>query len=345
MAISMHQCDVTIVLATHNRPEHLRVAVSSALAQTHTNWRLLVLADGCDKRTKDVVSHVGDDRVIFVDLSVRFFEQAGPNSIGMLLARSPWIALLNHDDIWLPDHLEHSLRTLKQTGADLCMAEAAVTRGPTEQFSHIDSECRLSKAFTDVNGFEPVSRWVFRRDVVDSVGPWSLAGDIYRMPIEDWLIRAWRNGVRSVSSDRVTVVRLTNARLSYAEPAQAHRNLFDRLSMVGPDEFRREIQRSIDHSRSGNSGAPNRPKRIKTGRAPRPVRRILKNPVTAEIFRMTGFDAFSLAAYFGQGKGAYLTDMLTARTGESLPSGLDLMAAVEAARAELDRHLQRTEAM
>ena len=119
--------NITIVIATHNRPDCLRLAVESALRQTHTRWRMLVLGDGCDARTPNALQDIADPRVSYIDLPVRFGEQSGPNSVGMSLATTDWIAFLNHDDLWLPDHLEYALEKLARSGADLFLGQAAFT--------------------------------------------------------------------------------------------------------------------------------------------------------------------------------------------------------------------------
>jgi hypothetical protein len=65
------------------------------------------------------VGSFGDERVRFVDLPRNCGEQSGPNNECLRLARGRYIALLNHDDLWTPRHLEVCTAGIERTGADL----------------------------------------------------------------------------------------------------------------------------------------------------------------------------------------------------------------------------------
>jgi glycosyltransferase involved in cell wall biosynthesis len=117
--------EITIVLSTYDRPDALQYTIESVQAQTIENWVLLVVGDACGPETEDVVAEFRDPRIKYVNLPERCGEQSGPNSVGLALADTDYIALLNHDDIWLPDHLEIGLDGLKRSSADLFVSRAA----------------------------------------------------------------------------------------------------------------------------------------------------------------------------------------------------------------------------
>ena len=326
--------NITIVIATHNRPDCLRVAVESALRQTHTRWRMLVLGDGCDARTPKALKDIVDPRVLYIDLPVRFGEQSGPNSVGMSLAITEWIAFLNHDDLWLPDHLEHALQKLTQTGADFFLGRAIFTEANATP-AQIVSEHRLWQAFRTGELFEPASRWVFQRSLVERVGLWRMATTLYRTPIEDWLLRAWRKNVIAVGGDVVTVVRVQNTSSSgaptYEQPARAQELLLQRLAAVPLEQFRAEMCQ-VRHKSRG----PRKPRPLAT-RLKRSLNRgwrlLLLNKAFSALFRSTGWDAFVLLAKFeGGGKGSFMRGALLRRVGAPLPEAPDLAGAIAAAR-------------
>ena len=110
---------VSIVIATFNRSAALRCALSSVSKQTVTEWETIVVGDCCTDDTADVVGSFDDPRIGFINLPVNFGEQSGPNNVGIERSRARLIAFLNHDDLWLPNHLEHSLVALHARCADL----------------------------------------------------------------------------------------------------------------------------------------------------------------------------------------------------------------------------------
>ena len=96
---------ISVVIATYNRSGVLRFTIESVLRQTFESWELIVVGDGCTDDTETVVRQFDDDRISFVNLSRRTGEQSGPNNFGFALSTGAFVAFLNHDDLWLADHL------------------------------------------------------------------------------------------------------------------------------------------------------------------------------------------------------------------------------------------------
>src|SRR3984893_7629219 len=94
---------VSVVIATYNRSNVLRCAITSVLAQTFDNFELLVVGDCCTDDTEAVVLSSDDDRVRWHNLLENCGNQYGPNNYGLKHARGRYIAYLGHDDLWHPD--------------------------------------------------------------------------------------------------------------------------------------------------------------------------------------------------------------------------------------------------
>src|SRR5438105_4413192 len=110
---------VSVVLATYNRSNVLKFAIETVLWQSYSNWELLVIGDCCTDNTEELMSQFSDSRIHFHNLPENIGEQSGPNNEGCRRARGEYIAFLNHDDLWFPDHLEKSVSHLQSTGSDL----------------------------------------------------------------------------------------------------------------------------------------------------------------------------------------------------------------------------------
>jgi glycosyltransferase involved in cell wall biosynthesis len=78
--------------------------VRSALAQTLTEIEVVVVVDGPDPATREVLGGIDDPRVRVVALAESGGAPAARN-VGVQHARAPWTALLDDDDEWLPDKL------------------------------------------------------------------------------------------------------------------------------------------------------------------------------------------------------------------------------------------------
>ena len=110
---------MSIIVATYNRANVLRYAIESARRQTLTNWEMRVVGDCCTDDTDAVVGAFDDPRIHFVNLEKNCGDQSGPNNVGFQRSRGRFIAYLNHDDLWFPDHLSAAVNALEETGADL----------------------------------------------------------------------------------------------------------------------------------------------------------------------------------------------------------------------------------
>ena len=207
---------VTIVVATYGRPDALICALKSIMLQTYPHWDVLVVGDGCDAGTGEALKpFLTDPRFRFVNLPFRCGEQALPNSAGMAAAQTKWVALLNQDDVWLPWHLAEAIQALEAGNADFLIARSAWSWGHSAEgrdLPVLHGVSPANRSWQDIfqSGFhvvEPASSWVVQRSVIERVGHWHSAVSVYRPPIQDWCLRAWRAGARMINGTRVSCIK------------------------------------------------------------------------------------------------------------------------------------------
>jgi glycosyltransferase involved in cell wall biosynthesis len=116
---------VSIILATFNRPDVLAFAIRSVLAQDFQDWEMIVVGDLCTQSTATTIAGFDDPRITYLNLPLRYGDQSGPNNVGIARARGRYLAFLNHDDLWFPDHLSTTIAWLEASGADMVIARAA----------------------------------------------------------------------------------------------------------------------------------------------------------------------------------------------------------------------------
>lgn len=207
---------VSIVTATYNRSRVLRCAIASARRSTVEDYEHLVIGDACTDDSGEVVASFGDPRLSFHNLELNVGEQSGPNNEGCRLARGKYIAFLNHDDLWFEDHLAACLEHIEATGADLVSGLGLALRpqGGFEIMGAIPGG-RYTPYF-----WLPASLWLFRRELVEEVGPWRYFKDCRLVPSQDWVVRAWSRGKLLMSVPRLTVIAIQSGSRpgSYAMP-------------------------------------------------------------------------------------------------------------------------------
>ena len=122
----MNDIVLTIIIPTYNRPQLLPLAVQSALAQTISNFEVIVI-DDCSSQPVNLPEHP--------QLRVIRLEQnrggAAARNIAVKAARGNWITFLDDDDLLLPDMARLSLSALQQerakTNSDLLPPLAAIS--------------------------------------------------------------------------------------------------------------------------------------------------------------------------------------------------------------------------
>jgi glycosyltransferase involved in cell wall biosynthesis len=200
---------VTVRIATYNNAEVLcERTLASLRAQTYERWEAIVVGDAVTDDTAGRVQALGDPRISFVNLphrgpypadDERRWLVAGtyPANHAMREARGAWIAPLDHDDEFEPDHIEVLLHEARQTHAEVVYGQLRVRHAQTgELLPNVVGE--WPPAYSQF-GFQGAvyhaGLRVFEYDVnaylAGEPGDWNLAR------------RMWEAGVRFAFLDRI----------------------------------------------------------------------------------------------------------------------------------------------
>jgi len=115
--------EVSIIVPTYNRPQMLAEALKSIACQTWKDFEVIVINDG-GLDVADVIKASGiAEKINYISLG-RNHERSFVRNAGLQLARGKYIAYLDDDDIYYPDHLQTLLDTLKQSGNRAAYSDA-----------------------------------------------------------------------------------------------------------------------------------------------------------------------------------------------------------------------------
>lgn len=153
---------VSVYIPTYNRGELLMErSVSSVLSQTYKNFELIVLGDHCTDNTEELVAGVKDPRVRFYNLPKRGYRYpptaenhwlAGPvvaANKALTMVKGKWVARLDDDDIWTPDHLEALLRFAQQGDYEFVSARHIVEKNGQRRVA--DDDRAQSSYYNKIN--------------------------------------------------------------------------------------------------------------------------------------------------------------------------------------------------
>jgi glycosyltransferase involved in cell wall biosynthesis len=99
---------ISVIIATRNYGQYLADAIASVLAQTFSDFELLIIDDGSTDDTAEVVRpFLRDSRVRYIPSNALGLSRA--KNLSWQLARANLLAFLDADDSWLPAKLAKQL--------------------------------------------------------------------------------------------------------------------------------------------------------------------------------------------------------------------------------------------
>lgn len=127
---------ISIIMAAYNAEKTIVEAIDSVLQQTYSNFELLVINDCSEDGTEELIN-----KFVRQDSRVRLINNAHNMGVshtrkhGLDEAKGEWIAILDSDDMWLPDKLEKQISMQKKTHAKLLYTGSAFIDKDGKQLS------------------------------------------------------------------------------------------------------------------------------------------------------------------------------------------------------------------
>ena len=108
---------ISVILPVFNNEMYIKQAVESVLAQTFTDFELIVVNDGSTDSTQDIINSFTDDRIIIITQ-----DNQGPGAArnnALEIAEGDYIMYLDSDDWFCADALEVAYAEITRFDADL----------------------------------------------------------------------------------------------------------------------------------------------------------------------------------------------------------------------------------
>lgn len=119
---------ISICIPAYRAERFLEETLASVRAQTITDWEVVVTEDGSHDRTEEIVRAFAaavPQPVVYNRHDTNRGLPATRNT-GLAAARGTWLALLDSDDLWTPDHLARCLAVAPPDGPALVFGGSSV---------------------------------------------------------------------------------------------------------------------------------------------------------------------------------------------------------------------------
>lgn len=103
----------SVIIPTYKVEKYIAAAIESVIAQTYQNFEIIVVDDDSPDRSVEICQQFTDSRIKIVSQKNRGL--AGARNTGIRHAQGDYIALLDGDDLWLPEKLEKHFEHLENS--------------------------------------------------------------------------------------------------------------------------------------------------------------------------------------------------------------------------------------
>jgi glycosyltransferase involved in cell wall biosynthesis len=178
---------ISVVMPAYNAGKYIREAINSVLAQTFSDFELLIINDGSTDNTLEVIASFSDPRIILINQEVNKGIAAALNT-GLLHAKTEYIARFDADDVCFPERLAIQFDFL-ETHPDYILtgSDAEYVSESGEHLFHFKCISHTNDhILKKINNYCPFihSSVMYRKDAVLRAGGYSL----YAHNFEDYFL-------------------------------------------------------------------------------------------------------------------------------------------------------------
>jgi len=153
---------VSIIMPVYNGRQHLACAIESALNQTYPDIQLIIVNDGSDDGSENIINkYLHDSRVTYVS-NHKNMGVARTRNVALEHATGEFVSFHDQDDIWLPNKLSLQISALN-LNPTLGLLHA--------QYARVDSDGMLLSEYIDKpsTAYENSNASVEVGDVLESI--------------------------------------------------------------------------------------------------------------------------------------------------------------------------------
>ncbi len=164
---------ISIIMPTYNRHQYIKQAITSILNQTFRDFEIIVVNDGGSRECEAIIDSFKSDKIRYL-----YVEHGGLSHAlneGVLASRSKYIAYLDDDDQYYPDHLQSLVSAIELSNSfvytdaycevKMYEDEKWTTKAKTVEFSSDFDFVSLSE-----NNYIPILCMAHRRDCFEQTG-------------------------------------------------------------------------------------------------------------------------------------------------------------------------------
>lgn len=208
---------ISVITPTYNRARFLPAAVASVLSQTFGDFELIIMDDGSEDNTPDVLKpFLADRRVRYVYQENQ--GQSHARNLALKQATGDFIAFLDSDDVWARDKLEKQLAvfransevdivhgdeaTINEQGSVVSLQNMRRYSGRITRYLLADNSVSITTALVRRRCFDEMGGFDTSVGVADDYELWLRFSARYCYQYEPGIVASYRVMADQISSDK-----------------------------------------------------------------------------------------------------------------------------------------------
>ncbi len=103
----------SVIVSVYNKAPHIKETINSVLCQTLTDYEIIIINDASTDQSEAIIETISSEKINYISLKKNVGAGAARNK-GIEAAKGKYIALLDGDDLWLPNYLEEMMALIKE---------------------------------------------------------------------------------------------------------------------------------------------------------------------------------------------------------------------------------------
>jgi len=238
---------VSVIIPTYNRPEMLAEALASVFSQTHKIYEIIVVNDAGED-VKDVISAFNANNVITYICHSTNKGLASSRNSGLEIAKGKYIAYLDDDDIFYPDHLETLITFLEASDYKIAYTDAIRADQILEKngkykivLGGLYMSRDFSRKFLLKNNISPVHCFMHEKSCLEG----GIRFDPSLLSHEDWDLWIRLSRKYDFQHIRKTTVEYRHRKEGFTQLSNSTNPMFSRSGRMVIDRYRDEEIESV----------------------------------------------------------------------------------------------------
>ena len=150
----MHAPVISISMPAYNVEKYIGEAIESILAQTFTDWELIIVDDCSKDKTLAIASEYAakDSRIRIIKRKENSGSARLPRFDGILSACGEYICAIDSDDAIEPEYLQKMINRQQETGCDIVLGRMRLCNQALQEDGRMipDAQYNMSKIFVSI---------------------------------------------------------------------------------------------------------------------------------------------------------------------------------------------------